>query len=316
MSCLAHSIIDTATDTRFRRSLPDRDPRGKCAGRDSSRADRSPTSSAFGSPGSIGGHGRAIPRPAARRRRGGALARAANPPPPRVAGKGRIRGPAAAPRDRGMRAGYPQPSRVDACPGAVGAGKGIDPGTRRFGYPHAPILTATIGARNLVPLRSPVDRPSVFNHDSAPRWNGSQPHGRATGEAGRKISAAMCRGTRPARGGPWLNSEGIHLPAPSFLTARTVHVNLGLLTFVNLELHTCWECTPSLGHEAPLVFAAHCRLDVATGVESAMRSEDGEWITPHPARQSFQIPALNQYLAPRRSRSQPDGGCAEGRPRP
>ena len=185
MSCLAHSIIDTATDTRFRRSLPDRDPRGKCAGRDSSRADRSPTSSAFGSPGSIGGHGRAIPRPAARRRRGGALARAANPPPPRVAGKGRIRGPAAAPRDRGMRAGYPQPSRVDACPGAVGAGKGIDPGTRRFGYPHAPILTATIGARNLVPLRSPVDRPSVFNHDSAPRGKRAErSRGRCAGEHG------------------------------------------------------------------------------------------------------------------------------------
>ena len=96
MLFLTDAIADTTAPRRFRRILPDRDPGGRqCTTRDSSRARRSATSSAFGSPRSTGGSGPdGSPPRCASARKGGALAPVGNHRLARVAGKGRVRGPA------------------------------------------------------------------------------------------------------------------------------------------------------------------------------------------------------------------------------
>ena len=97
MLFLTHAIADTTAARGFRRILPDRDPRGRqCTTRDSSRARRSATSSAFGSPRSTGGSGPdgSPPRCASAR---GRCAGASRKSP---AGSSRWKGPNPRPRDK------------------------------------------------------------------------------------------------------------------------------------------------------------------------------------------------------------------------
>ena len=97
MLFLTDAIADTTAPRGFRRILPDRDPGGRqCTTRDSSRARRSATSSAFGSPRSTGGSGPdgSPPRCASARGRCAGASRRS------TAGLNRLKGPNPRPRDK------------------------------------------------------------------------------------------------------------------------------------------------------------------------------------------------------------------------
>ena len=149
MLFLTHAIADTTAARGFRRILPDRDPRGRqCTTRDSSRARRSATSSAFGSPRSTGGSGPDDSPP----RCASAKGRCAGASRKSPAGSSRLKDPNPRPRDKSRAAalgsGYPQPSRVDAWSGDMRAGIGTEEGTPR-GVPaiHIAILPTPASAR-------------------------------------------------------------------------------------------------------------------------------------------------------------------------